>query len=196
MDRRERLLEAATRLFYEQGYQAVGLDAILAESGVSKTSFYKSFSSIEELALSCVKHHGERWVEDFLAAVRRAGGDNPVEQLRAIFKILDDWVSSENFSGCLLIRASAEFPQAHDPRHAAAVGALCDLERSITAIVEHAGVDDPAVLTRRLLIVVRGACMDAVIHRDAGTGKAARELAGELIENAIAESSGISGTGS
>lgn len=196
MERRERLLEAATRLFYAQGYQAVGLDAILAESGVSKTSFYKSFSSIEELALACVKHHGERWVADFMATVRRVGGDEPVGQLRAIFKVLDDWVSSDGFGGCLLIRASAEFPQAHDPRHAAAVDALGNLERSITAIIEHAGVDDPKALTRRLLIVVRGACMDAVIHRDAGSGAAARELAGELIENAIAESSEVSGTGS
>lgn len=196
MERRERLLEAATRLFYTQGYQAVGLDAILAESGVSKTSFYKSFSSIEELALACVMHHGERWVADFLQNVRRVGGENPVKQLRSIFMIIDEWVSADGYSGCLLVRASAEFPQAHDPRHAAAVEAQGKLEREIVEIAKSAGIDDPAALTRRLLIVVRGACMDAVIRRDGGTGKAARELAGELIESAIAESSQVSGTGS
>ena len=46
---RERILAAASDLFYREGMQNVGIDRIIAESGVAKMSLYNNFKSKDEL---------------------------------------------------------------------------------------------------------------------------------------------------
>mgnify|MGYP003502214566 CR=1 FL=1 len=40
---RDRILDTAFRLFYAKGLRAVGVDTIIAESGVAKATFYRHF---------------------------------------------------------------------------------------------------------------------------------------------------------
>ncbi|MGL4609586.1 MAG: TetR/AcrR family transcriptional regulator, partial [Trueperaceae bacterium] len=49
---REQILETATRLFYQQGFRAVGIDTIIAESGVAKMTLYKHFPSKDDLIVA------------------------------------------------------------------------------------------------------------------------------------------------
>ena len=52
---RERILRTATRLFYEHGIHRVGIDLVIAESGVAKMSLYRQFGSKEELQLATIR---------------------------------------------------------------------------------------------------------------------------------------------
>lgn len=54
---RERILSAANELFYAQGYNATGLDRIIAHAGVAKGNFYHHFRSKEELASAVLDWH-------------------------------------------------------------------------------------------------------------------------------------------
>ncbi|GAP56702.1 uncharacterized HTH-type transcriptional regulator YxaF, partial [Arthrobacter sp. Hiyo6] len=49
---REKILATAFRLFYAQGLRAAGIDTIIAESGISKATFYKYFPAKDELILA------------------------------------------------------------------------------------------------------------------------------------------------
>lgn len=54
-----KVLEAAEKLFAERGIDATSMDAIAAESGVSKATIYKHWSDKDELALEALSHlHG------------------------------------------------------------------------------------------------------------------------------------------
>ena len=46
---RDRIMSAATELFYRRGIRAVGVDTITSEAGTNKMSFYRNFSSKDEL---------------------------------------------------------------------------------------------------------------------------------------------------
>ena len=47
--KRDHLVETAFRLFYRDGYRAVGIDTLLAEAGVAKMTLYNHFASKEDL---------------------------------------------------------------------------------------------------------------------------------------------------
>src|SRR4029079_3960208 len=60
---RQRLVEAAVRRFYRDGFRNVGIDQVLADVGISKTAFYKHFESKEDLMLAALDNHN-RWLQE------------------------------------------------------------------------------------------------------------------------------------
>src|SRR4030095_10763344 len=53
---REGLMDAAVVLFYVHGFHAIGLDRILADVGVTKTTFYNHFESRDALIVAVLEH--------------------------------------------------------------------------------------------------------------------------------------------
>ncbi len=47
---RERIVAAATKLFYDEGIRSVGVDAVAAKAGVTKRTLYYIFRSKDDLA--------------------------------------------------------------------------------------------------------------------------------------------------
>src|SRR4051812_49835540 len=60
---RDRLLDAAARLFYAGGIAATGINAITAEAGVARMSLYNNFASKEELVLAYVEARHQEWLD-------------------------------------------------------------------------------------------------------------------------------------
>src|SRR5260221_4386148 len=89
---RERILEAAYELFSRQGIRAVGIDAIVEQSGVARMTLYRHFASKDALVLAFLERREQRWTKDWLQrAVERRASD-PRERLLAIFDVFDAWV--------------------------------------------------------------------------------------------------------
>ena len=90
---RQRILETAERLFYQEGVRAVGVDRIIAEAGVAKMSLYKHFPSKDDLILAVLKHREENMLEFFRSAMERhrKKAKNP---LKAFFAALKDFFES------------------------------------------------------------------------------------------------------
>jgi len=59
-DTRTRIIETAGTLFYQQGFEAVGLQKICGQAKVSKSSFYHFFSSKSEVALAVINSHWQQ----------------------------------------------------------------------------------------------------------------------------------------
>jgi AcrR family transcriptional regulator len=117
---RDRLLDKAIDLFYSRGFNAVGLDQVIAETGVTKTTFYKHFQSKEALMVAAVERRDQWEAEAWSRAVRTLAGDDPKAQLLGFFDVMDVWFNDPNFGGCIFINAAAEFPDPRDPVHQAA----------------------------------------------------------------------------
>src|SRR5262245_66679735 len=92
---RERLLETAKELFYRDGFHAVGLDRILADVGVTKTTFYNHFQSKQALILEVLRVRDQWWRKTFARRLRERAGDDPAAQLRAIFAVLDEFIDAD-----------------------------------------------------------------------------------------------------
>lgn len=108
---RERLLDAASRLFYAEGMMATGIDAITSEAGVAKMSLYNNFSSKEELMLAYIEARHEEWLQLYRARAEHA--ETAVDGVLAVFDAYIDHASAayvHGFRGCGLLNAAAELP--------------------------------------------------------------------------------------
>lgn len=104
---RERILTTAHNLFYLYGIRATGIDRIIAESGVTKVTFYRHFPSKNDLVRAFLEYRHQRWLTWFTDAIERYGQD-----VYAIEPALSEWFQKEEFRGCAFINTVVEM--AHD----------------------------------------------------------------------------------
>lgn len=108
---RQRLLEAAARLFYAEGMVATGIDTVTAEAGVARKSLYNNFASKQELMLAYIQARHEEWLGLYQARLARAGSSR--ERVLAVFDAYLDHADAayeRGFRGCGLLNAAAELP--------------------------------------------------------------------------------------
>jgi AcrR family transcriptional regulator len=117
---RERLIAAAIELVYRHGFGAVGVDAVIAEAGVTKTTFYKHFESRDDLLVAAVERRHEWESAAWDRAVRSRAGDDPARYPLALLDVMDEWFNAPDYGGCIFLSAAAEFPNPYDPVHRAA----------------------------------------------------------------------------
>lgn len=100
---RERILLTAHDLFYRDGIRATGIDRVIAESGVTKVTFYRHFPSKNDLIREFLEYRHRRWMEWFVDALQLHG-----EDLNALMPALSEWFNDENFRGCAFINSMGE----------------------------------------------------------------------------------------
>jgi AcrR family transcriptional regulator len=172
---RDRIVAVATRLFYRHGIRAVGVDTVIAESGVAKTTLYKHFRSKDALIAECLQRLDDRYFRWFEAEVER-GASTPLGQLVAMFDVLDEWLQSDDFRGCAFINAAVEL----DPEHPAR-GAITSHKRRSRDLIERltgqAGIDDAGEVADHLMLLMEGAIITALVEGDWQAARRARKAA-------------------
>ncbi|KQO84397.1 MULTISPECIES: TetR/AcrR family transcriptional regulator [unclassified Frigoribacterium] len=109
---RARVLTTADRLFYDEGIRVVGVDRLIAESSVTKATFYKHFGAKDTLVLQFLAVRHERDVET-LAAIVASAGDG-VDAVRRLVDASATRLQDPRFRGSAYANAAAEFS---DPTH-------------------------------------------------------------------------------
>ncbi|KNE81223.1 helix-turn-helix domain-containing protein [Streptomyces xinghaiensis] len=179
-----KILETASRLFYEQGIRAVGVEAIAEEAGVTKKTLYDRFGSKEDLIVAYLRARDGLWRSTLVKHVN--GHDGPAAQkLLATFGALSNWMRERSPRGCAFINASVELPADHPGREVAR-----DQKAWFLAYLEdlatEARAQDPAGLAAQLLILHEGASIaDSMGSVDRAVDRASR-VATILIERSRA----------
>ncbi|MHC4989661.1 MAG: TetR/AcrR family transcriptional regulator [Planctomycetota bacterium] len=179
---RERLIKTAHRMFYRDGFHAVGLDRIIDEVGVTKTTFYNHFESKDELMLEVLNWHDRWWRETFVAKLRELGGDRPRDQLLAIFDALDELLGSEEFNGCIFVNVAVVFPLPQDPAHRAAAAHKQAMEDIIRELAGYACADDPVAVAREISLVMEGAYVTRQVCGDRAVCDPGRRIVELIVE--------------
>src|ERR1700748_1620053 len=89
---RERIIEAATELFYAQGLRAVSAEKIIAQVGITKVTFYRHFPTKDDLIVAYLERRA-KWERDAIAQARAAADDVP-----GVFRILAEAIGAESCS--------------------------------------------------------------------------------------------------
>ena len=105
---RERILLTAHALFYRDGIRATGIDRVIAESGVTKVTFYRHFPSKNHLVQAYLDYRHARWMAWFEDALRRHGGERAGRGLDALVPALAEWLHDEHYRGCAFINSVVE----------------------------------------------------------------------------------------
>jgi len=170
----QRILDAADLLFYGQGIQAVGVDAIATEAGISKRTLYKHFPSKDQLVAA--------YLERRTMQRPKADGD-PLEQILAVFDRLERWFATKEFRGCPFVNAVSEL--SGNRRHPAVVIASefkAQRRQWFEERLREVRARRPNALADQLVILVEGAIAASLVRGgDPGVARSAAAAARVLL---------------
>lgn len=178
---RERILEAAYRLFSRNGINAVGVDLIVEEAGVAKMTLYRHFASKEELVLAFLDLREQRWTREWLQRRVEASSEDPTERLLAVFDVLEPWLRSNGYEACSFVTTLMEARAGPPAIRHAAVAHLETIRDLLQAYAAAAGVAEPGTVAGQVQILMFGAVVSAARGDRAAAG-AAREVARALLD--------------
>lgn len=177
----ERLLAAATELFYREGVHTVGIDRVIARAGVAKATLYSAFGSKDGLIAAYLEVRLREMRERVDREIKRHR--TPRTQLLAVFDLQIELTGDPEYRGCPFANATAE-------AHAASADAVSDayrdwLRETFTRLASQAGVTSPRTLGRQLHLLWDGAAQSAQMDHDQHGARAARTAAATLLDAAL-----------
>ena len=151
---RDRLLDAADRLFYREGVRAVGIDRVLAEADAAKASLYQHFGCKDQLVASYL----ERRTTDARANIEAyLAGTPPSQRALRFFDWVVEWAESKDFRGCPLQHTVSELTDAAHPARVIAHGQREWFTARLLEWTTAAGVKDAKATARALVVLFDGA---------------------------------------
>ena len=167
---RERLIDAAYRLFSKEGVNQIGIDTILAESGCAKASLYSNFKTKVELAIAFLDRREVLWTRDWLEAQIKRRATTPEGQLLAIFDVFDGWFHKKSFEGCSFINVLLE-SKVDSPVRKAASHHLAKIRAIVQRLADEASLREPQKFAQAWHMLMKG----SIISAGEGNRDAARE---------------------
>jgi len=167
---RERILATASRLFYQDGLRATGIDRIIAESGVAKMSFYRHFPSKADLVRAFLEARHRSWMQWFAAAVEKR---LEKQGFAGLAGALEEWFAQPDFRGCAFINTVAEtgrdFPQAIVHKR--------ELASFVAALAERLRLRSPALAAAKAMIIIEG----MIVRAQMGETDRLAEIASQML---------------
>ncbi|THK36444.1 TetR/AcrR family transcriptional regulator [Ensifer sp. MPMI2T] len=177
---RGHLLDTALRLFNQHGYHATGIDLIIAEAGVAKTTLYRHFETKEELILAALERRDEEDRNAMRAFVEQQTRD-PAERLLATFDFLEATVRDKQFRGCMFLSAAGEHKDTVDPVFRAALMHKRLVLAYFEELAHAARFAEPKRIAIEINLLHEGAVAVAQITRTAEPTRQAKRMAQQLL---------------
>jgi AcrR family transcriptional regulator len=183
---RERVVSAALRLFYLQGYCATGINQIIAESKVAKATFYSHFPSKEKLCVAYLQARHGIWMGWLQESVERR--TSAADRLLGVFDFIREWMINCDFRGCAFLNITSEIPDPDSEIRTEVVRHKDSLKEFISGLlaeVEDSGEPlpdaDRQLLVNALYVLVEGAIVAGQNYGQVWPVDAARQAAARLL---------------
>ncbi|MEH6822385.1 MAG: TetR/AcrR family transcriptional regulator [Motiliproteus sp.] len=186
--KRLQLITSAFQLFYQKGVHGVGINEILAESGVAKKTLYHHFDSKDALVSAVLAYRDQcffHWLEERLDAATPG-----IAKIDTLFSALDDWFNDRvetllPFHGCFFINVCAEFGDPAHPLHRQCTEHKRNIAALIRAQVRTLTIDVSLVdvVTDSLSLLKEGAITLAHVQGDRSAALKAKQTAHLLIKS-------------
>jgi AcrR family transcriptional regulator len=183
---RDRIVAAASTLFYAEGIGRVSMDAVAERAGVTKRTLYYHFRSKDDLVAAYLEGRDQ----PNLALFQRWFGATEgglAEKVRGIFTNLAASARHPKWKGCGFLRTSAEL--AHMPGHPAMKAGAAHKKRFeawMRGVIEAEGIVDGLPLARQVMLLLDGSFAVTLLHRDPSYMEAAGAAAASLVRAAQA----------
>jgi AcrR family transcriptional regulator len=174
---RERILATASELFYREGVRAIGVDTVVEQSGVSKTSLYRVFESKDALIAAFAAEQDRsfwaRWDR-----IEEQHADDPRALLEALLSGIAERIERPAYRGCPFCNLATEFPDQNHPGRVIARANKEELRARLAAIVAKLGAADPDRVASQIVLLINGAYATALVAKPA-------DLRGDLVDAAM-----------
>jgi AcrR family transcriptional regulator len=153
---RERILRTASVLFYREGTRAVGVDLIVAQSGVAKTTLYRHFATKDDLIEAFLQREDSEFWQNWDQVAQAHAGD-PQCQLEAQLQWIGDRIMRPGYRGCPQINIAAEYSDESHAARKVADSHKIELRRRLAVIARAMELPHPEGFALRMSIVIDGA---------------------------------------
>jgi AcrR family transcriptional regulator len=181
---KERIIETATRLFYNQGYNNTGINQILEEAQVAKASLYLHFGSKEVLGEEYLKAARVEWFDALEKWTIKK--KTPVQKALACFDFLEYALRINEFRGCKFINMLTELADSNSNMQKQILEHKAKLRNYIKHFVNESLVSvDIArkeIIGDAVYLLFEGAIVESKIYKDAWPVKSAKKLVKTLLE--------------
>jgi len=182
---KERIVSAASKLFYGEGIGRVSMDAVAEKAGVTKRTLYYHFRSKDDLVAAYLDGRDQPSLALFQRWFAATNG-GLAEKTRGIFLNLGQSARHPKWKGCGFLRTTAEL--ASMPGHPAmkvGAGHKKKFEQWIRTVVEAEGIEDGLPLARQIMLLLDGSFAVTLLHRDASYMETAGEAAYSLVKTTL-----------
>ncbi|NEZ60302.1 TetR/AcrR family transcriptional regulator [Leptolyngbyaceae cyanobacterium CCMR0081] len=175
------------QVFYECGLHAVGVDRMIAEAKIAKTSLYRYFPSKDALIQAYLEQRNQQFwqlLEAFLANC----DPEPMAQLVGIVDFIAHLLEMSDCQGCPFLLTASEFADAEHLSRQVVLehkGSVCD---RITTLATAANLNQPKTLAAQLTMVIDGGFSQARYLGTEQIGHTFKSAAMALIAQAVAKS--------
>jgi len=182
---RTRILDVASRLFYEQGYNSTGINQIIEEANIARGSLYNHFPSKRDLLSAYLQNAEELWfdgLDQFLAAIK-----NPKLKLLGLFDYRIERQLRSNFGGCQFIKIGAEIPKDDTDAFELVRHQKNRIKLYISDLLIHINLSDTQPFTKEMLadtlfLILEGATISATVYKNVEAIRNAKNIAKKLLE--------------
>jgi len=179
---KERIIETASHLFYFDGYNQTGINKIIEEAGVAKSSMYQHFRSKEDIAIVYLQRRHTAWSNNLLEFV--SNKKNAVAKIAGSFDYLQEWLKEVEFRGCGFQNIITDLPKGQER--------ITDQVRlhknELLKWIDQLLAEEPKYkgnakeLANELMVLLEGAIILSQIQKDTWPIKAAKKAAEKILE--------------
>jgi len=180
---RDRILATASALFYREGVHAVGVDLVVKESGIAKTSLYRHFGSKDSLVTAFLDQEDQ----DFWSQWDRIADcyeDDPRGELEALLHWMDVRLRRPGYRGCPQLNVAAELPDPAHPARRVAAAHKEKMRRRLSSIAERLQLNDPEKVGSQLALAFDGAFISAPFGQGEQLAATLRHTVKAIVESA------------
>ncbi|WP_154793343.1 TetR/AcrR family transcriptional regulator [Occultella kanbiaonis] len=157
---RERILAAATELFYANGIRATSADRIIEQVGITKVTFYRHFRTKDDLVVAYLERSAA-WERNAISLALE--GRTALDSLRAIAMGIGADSCRPGFRGCAFINAAAEFPEAEHPVRIVVEAHRRWTQDVFAGLAVEAGVAESDTVAGQLMMLRDGAMVNGYL---------------------------------
>jgi len=157
---RERILQAASDLFYRHGIRAVGVDLIAEAAGTNKMTLYRHFDSKDELVAEYLRRLAAE-ADAHFEALKTAHPGKPCEALRSWLAEMAGHIAHGDDRGCALTNAAVELPEQEHPARKVIEEYKNAQRNQLIALCGEARLSEPDLLADELFLILEGARVTA-----------------------------------
>jgi len=177
---KERLINTASDLFYQNGYNNTGINEVIEKAKVAKASLYTHFKTKDDLCLAYLQNKEDKFLSDLKASLK--GKPKGKLQILGLFDHLREVYRQDDFKGNCSINILAEIPKENKKIREEVSKHKSNLKNYIQELVEkNSDTEYPDKLTSKLFLLFEGALMQSYVQQDSWPIKDAKDIALTLL---------------
>jgi AcrR family transcriptional regulator len=173
---KQNIIDTASQLFYKQGYSNTGINQIISESGVVKSTLYTAFRSKEDILIAYLESAGAANNEAIKNAVDKFS--DPKEKILSVFDYLTELVTEKDYYGCHFLNIVSEVPKEDERVRTQVKKQKNSIRQIFKQILEPIGKGD---LTDEIYILFEGALIGNKVYDDVWPVISAKKIVAKLL---------------